>query len=254
MPLIGQPPDAAPVPALTAAAAMLSAALVPVLLAKYAPRMIAGERYRLVWGVALALNCIAVSVPGRFDAQMADGKISAVWRSLFAPSGWAFSIWGLIYISELLSAAYVAYRGEEGLRSATVLWLAGNLYQSLWCVVFRPAFKRALWLPALMLLGGALSLAAAHYQLTLAIASAPDSSSRTALYFLRFPLALHSAWLAAASLLNLNGWAAVSALGLHRQYAFAMASAYIAAAFGTAYTLVSGDGFVGTPPVCHRFE
>ena len=245
LPLTGQTPDEGPVPTLTTAAALLSAALLPVVLARYASSLSYGERYRLVWGAALALNCAAVSFPGRFDAQMADGKISVVWRTLFAPSGWAFSIWGFIYISELLSAAYVAYRGEEGLRIAVVLWLAGNLYQSLWCVVFRPAFKKALWLPALMLMGGALSLAAAHYRLTLSIASAADASSRTALFFLRFPLALHSAWLAAASLLNLNGWAAVSALSLHRQYAFAMASAYIAAALGTAYTLFSGDGFIG---------
>lgn len=245
-PLVGQPQELNSLPVVAAGASLLAAALIPVLLAKHAAALSSGERYRSLWAVAFALNCIAVSVPGRFDGQMADGKIAVVWRSLFAPSGWAFSIWGLIYLSELASAAYVAFRGEEALREVAGLWLAGNLYQCLWCVVFRPGFKGLLWLPALMLTGGAVSLAAAHHRLSLSIAaSAP--SDRTALYLLRFPLALHSAWLAAASLLNLNGWVAVGGLGLHRQLAFAVASAYVAAVFGAAYSLVSGDSFVGTP-------
>jgi len=56
---------------------------------------------------------------------------------------------------------------------------------------------------------------------------------RLGLLLARFPISLHATWLTAASLLNLNGWAAVSEFSLGTQIALAQVSSYLAAFFGT---------------------
>ena len=99
---------------------------------------------------------------------MEDGKIAVVWKSAFAPSGWAFAIWGIIYLGELLTTLYIAFapsgwNGDhtaitkvmkkpgaffgaylattevvdpgapcgflEGVKRASIFWAAGNLFQ-----------------------------------------------------------------------------------------------------------------------------
>ena len=176
---------------------------------------------------------------------MAEGGIKVAWRSLFAPSSWAFAIWGAIYTGELLTTLYVGLKGREELRSASLFWLAGNVFQCLWCAVFRPRFKSALWLPALMLGLSSASFFGAHNQISLAISSKPDFAAKIPLLLLRAPIALHCAWVAGASLLNLNGWAAVSNLPLFKQLSIAYASVYSATLLGAGYSLYSKDPLVG---------
>lgn len=219
--------------------------VIPTLLSRFSNQLQSSNVYRYSWVIAFILNCICVSIPGRFDGQMEDGRIAVVWRTLFAPSGWAFAIWGVIYLGELLASTGIAFLGNSSVRKASVFWLAGNLFQCLWCFAFRPQFKQALWLPSLLLALGAVSFGSSHRELTLQLAQAPDTWSRVALLLLRFPIALHTGWLAAAALLNLNGWVAVSNVSLDKQLAIATASAYLATALGFAYTLYSGDSFVG---------
>jgi hypothetical protein len=96
-----------------------------------------------------------------------------------------------------------------------------------------------------MLASGAVSLFGAHRELSQLLAVSSSSSESTILALLRFPLALHATWLTAASLLNLNAWAVISAISLPKQLALANASAYAAALLGATYSLRSGDPFVG---------
>ena len=82
------------VPLAKIAAVLAVSALLPFLLNKYGAKLTMGDvLYRWTWVVAFAINVICVSIPGRFDGQMVDGKIAVVWKSAFAPSGWAFAIW-----------------------------------------------------------------------------------------------------------------------------------------------------------------
>ena len=92
------------------------------------------------------------------------------------------------------------------IKKATPYWIAGNLFQSLWCGVFRPAFINSLWLPASQLLLGAISFNYLHESLTNSIISEGDAKSRIILYLIRFPVSLHGSWLCGATLLNLNSW------------------------------------------------
>jgi hypothetical protein len=93
---------------------------------------------------------------------------------------------------------------------------------------------------------GAISLLGAHNELTKAILPGPAMSvwEKTSLILMRSPISLHAGWLCAATLLNLNGWAAVSKLTLGTQVAIGFASAYIAAIVGAYVSVTRGDPLV----------
>ena len=94
----------------------------------------------------------------------------------------------------------------SSIKKATPYWIAGNLFQSLWCFVFRPLFINSLWLPASQLLLGAVSFNFLHESLTNSIMSEDNAKARIILYLIRFPMSLHGSWLCGATLLNLNSW------------------------------------------------
>jgi hypothetical protein len=212
--------------------------------------------YRVLWVAAFIVNLITVSLPGRFDSEVAkntgngkDAINGLPWKTLFAPAGWAFAIWGVIYVSEILLTAYVGIIGKpvETLKKATPFWVAGNLFQSLWCFVFRPKFKGALWLPASQLFFGAVSLSLAHRELTEGMAGLLGSKSYVdlvRLLLIRFPISLHLSWLFAASTLNLNSWAAYAKQPLSKQVSLTYATVYVAAAIGAAISLTRKDPLV----------
>ena len=204
--------------------------------------------YRVMWvGVFLA-NMIASSIPGRFDSlQKWEGGIP--WESSFEPATWAFSIWAIIYASELVSTLHVGLLGEpmNALRKAVPFWVAGNVFQSLWCTTFRSEFINVMWLPSALLTLACASFGLAHLELTSSIrylSSAFNAEAQNHLFLVRFPLALHFAWLAAASLLNFNSWLAVSKASVDSQLSAAFLSAYGAATLGIVFALKTRDPFI----------
>ena len=166
---------------------------------------------------AYALNCAAVSVPGRLDGQEQDDMVGSKkdkddatyktiyspgqGRSLIAPAGWAFAIWGPIYAGEALFVGAQLLQQSEAvlavLPAITAPWVAANIFQSLWCASFRPSYMKSgsswhKYISAGMLGGTALCLAQVH-------AAAASSS------WLLVPLTMHFGWTTAASLVNSNG-------------------------------------------------
>ena len=187
--------------------------------------------------LAYAINCASVSVPGRVDGQeqneMAQGKKKqelqsqeaadktyenvyspGKGRTLIAPAGWAFAIWGPIYAGEAIFCGMQLFGNSAQVASLllptiTAPWVAANLFQSLWCASFRPSYMHssnnkkdekdssAWWhkyISVAMLGGTAVCLSQVH-------AAAAASSSG----WLFLPLTLHFGWTTAATLVNLNG-------------------------------------------------
>lgn len=207
------------------------------------------DAFRWVWLGGFLTNIISVSIPGRFDQMQQQGKPWQPWKTYFEPAGWAFAIWGVIYLSEALLTAYGTISGAPTavFRDAAPFWLAGNLFQSLWCYTFRPEFRSGLWLPASFLAGGAASMLGAHRVFSQAIMTlGPQHSMNEKLLLLacRFPLALHGTWLAAATLLNTNGWAAVGPTTQPFQLALAFTSAFAAFAIAGVVTWQTKDVFI----------
>lgn len=118
---------------------------------------------------------VAVSVPGRLDGQQDDamrkgdmnpttnstakeddplikGTDAASYnlnrsRTLVNPSGWAFAIWGPIYLGEAAFVTSQLFASDTTLNALNALipdvtapFVAANIMQSLWCVSFRPSY------------------------------------------------------------------------------------------------------------------
>jgi hypothetical protein len=164
---------------------------------------------RIVNLVSYGINLVSVGRPGRMDGQAVDdGELAPrTGKTLVAPSGWAFAIWGPIFLGELVSVTAPFFIKEsdpivELLRKTYGPFITAQLFQSLWCAAFRPKYKGS----AMFISTGMLSATAFHLSKAHAIFTANPllySNLQYGLFFL--PMALHFGWTTAASLVNLNG-------------------------------------------------
>ena len=103
----------------------------------------------------VAVNFLANSLPIN---NRGTGQISDAYRNLFAPAGFAFSIWGLIY---LLLAGYVVYqivsffkkgdkKHEELLKKINIYFIATSLANISWIFAWHYDF---IWLSVLIMAG-----------------------------------------------------------------------------------------------------
>jgi len=161
-------------------------------------------------------------------------------RTLVAPAGWAFAIWGPIYLGEgLFVAAQLlglppSAPSELGtlLPDITAPFVAANLLQSLWCVAFRPHYTSAQgnsYISAALLAGTAFSLSKVHL-----IASAATGPA----WWYLLPLSVHFGWTSAATLVNFSGSVAMDPANSERAVtAVGHFSAVAATALGIGLTV-----------------
>ncbi len=160
---------------------------------------------------AYALNVVSVGVPGRLDSEASDvegGELSPrSGKTLVAPSGWAFSIWGPIFLGELVSVTAPFLLKETDpvvdlLRKTSAPFIGAQIFQSLWCASFRPKYKGlSRYISSGFLAATAFSLSKAH-----AIYAKNSHLYSTLQYWTFFlPISLHFGWITAAAVVNLNG-------------------------------------------------
>mmetsp|Transcript_27329 Transcript_27329/g.40475 ORF Transcript_27329/g.40475 Transcript_27329/m.40475 type:complete len:319 (-) Transcript_27329:326-1282(-) len=164
---------------------------------------------RIVNLISYGINFFAVQRPGRMDGQAAEGGELAprTGKTLVAPSGWAFAIWGPIFLGELVcvTASFLIKESDpivELFRKTSGPFIAAQLFQSLWCAAFRPKYKgSSMFISTGLLSATAYSLSKAHA----AFAANPQlySNLQYGIFFL--PMALHFGWTTAASIVDLNG-------------------------------------------------
>ena len=224
---------------------------------------------------AFAGNCAAVSVPGRIDEQQdvamrkgaldpskpgaptestslsgattGGGEYTEIYspsrgRSLVSPSGWAFAIWGPIYLGE---AAFVGGQFFSDalagvLPQVAPAFIAANIMQSLWCASFRPSYSEGWkkYVSVGCLAGTAFSL--------LQINAFAVSAETASLGWFFLPLSLHAGWTTAATLVNLNGSVAMNEnIGERTIIAVGHSSAISAAALGVGITIMQATPAYG---------
>lgn len=179
---------------------------------------------RIVNLLSYTINIIAVSRPGRMDGEAAgEGQLSPInGRTLVAPAGWAFAIWGPIFLGEAIGVAsqFLLLSADDDntpivqlLKQTSGPFITAQLFQSLWCAAFRPKYNNnnnnnnskgyERFVSVGMLSATAYSLSRAHSIFTSPSSKMIYSSFQYGLYFL--PMALHFGWTTAASIVNLNG-------------------------------------------------
>jgi len=213
---------------------------------------------------AFGINVATVSVPGRLDGRQdaamrsgdlnpsestplttdsasaaADAYNASRTRSLVNPAGWAFAIWGPIYLGEAALCASTFVPGfaaaSELLPQMTAPFVAANLFQSLWCATFRPEAVNGTWtsfISPFMLAGTAYSLSQIN-----TIAGGH--------WLLLLPLTMHFGWTTAATLVNLNGSLTSFVESDRTMTAAGHASALVATALGVGFTVLHGTPAYG---------
>ncbi|CAJ1423559.1 unnamed protein product [Effrenium voratum] len=136
------------------------------------------------------------SLTGIFGKTNTD--LSAKYQTLVTPAGWAFSIWGPIFIWEGVFAATQMcqkWRDSSVVVSMTPFWLAACAFQCLWTVTFA---QEQILLSCICMLGILLSLLAGIAWTDRRMFPASD------FWLLRAPFSLHGGWIVAASAVNIN--------------------------------------------------
>ena len=150
---------------------------------------------------ALVLNGLAGS--GVFNGKSV-GDISARYDTLIAPEGYAFAIWGIIYLLLLLFVGYQWYawlrNREDTALKQTGLWFAlGNITNGLWIVAWLNEYMGISVLLIFILL---FSLIMLTLRLRLEIWDAP---LRT-IGFVWWPICIYLGWIVVASVANVAAY------------------------------------------------
>ena len=128
-------------------------------------------------------------------------------RTLVAPAGWAFAIWGPIFLGEMIMTASQLFLPTSSpliplLSQVAAPYISAQLFQTLWTASFRPKYK-GWWMhvSTLMLGGTAYSLSRAH---AIWVAN-PRIYNQWQYAIFMLPISLHLGWTTAATLVNGNG-------------------------------------------------
>lgn len=150
---------------------------------------------------ALAMNALAGSAV--FDGKTV-GEVSRRYDTLFAPAGYAFAIWGLIYLLLILFVAYqwfawLKHREDREL-AQTGLWLTGaNLANGFWIAAWlTESIGLSVSLMSILLI----SLLALTVRLRLEIWDAP----LRIIVFVWWPIVIYLGWIVVASAANMAAW------------------------------------------------
>lgn len=149
--------------------------------------------------VAVVVTAVAEVLVGSLSATVGGdvGAISDDNRSPVTPAGYAFAIWGLIYVGALVLAVYQALPSQRGreVHRRTGWWLVAAFTAStVWVPVF---VSGAIWVSQLIILGLVAFLAVAARRFS---ATGPASTPAERL-LLRLPVTIYLGWatLAAAA-------------------------------------------------------
>lgn len=139
-----------------------------------------------------------------------NSEISKKFHTPLTPAGWAFSIWGFIFLLQGLGAIYQLLPhgyGPDGWKQRVVNtigygWVVGWACECLWQICFVQEKPAMMWLCLIALLGAFVSFAATLMRL-FSLKDQVGSLSSVWLYSIFFlPTSVNTAWLSVASSLG----------------------------------------------------
>lgn len=155
--------------------------------------------------VAYIINAVVVGSSqfgwlGATNEEISDDNLTFV-----TPAGWAFSIWGVIFLFELIFVVWGALPSNRGMRiidDGVGCWFAiANVVQAAWSLTFA---QELLIVSAVLLCAIAFSLGMAVVCLSKFKRAQTIQCLSVAFWTVHFPIGLHAGWVLAASLVNIN--------------------------------------------------
>lgn len=164
----------------------------------------------LTFGATLYLNYLYGSGAG---GRKSVGEISNQYDVLITPAGYAFSIWGLIY---LLLTGFIVYQWVQFFKNnkqdslvKTSVWLAlSNILNALWMVVWTNEQVLLSVVIIFMLLASLLILGN-----NLNLGKEPQVSK----IFVQLPIEIYIGWIIVASVVNFSVWLYTTEIFSHAQ-------------------------------------
>lgn len=151
---------------------------------------------------AYGLNVLVtygIGVAGLFGFP-SNSELSEKYQTLVTPIGWAFSIWGPIFIFQgiwTIAQMFPSYRAHPMVTEGVSYWyFAVCAAQACWTLAFATETN---WLACIFMytiLGCLLKILYNQYQL--------EKPSNKDYWLLAFPFEIHSGWIVAASAVNLS--------------------------------------------------
>lgn len=172
------------------------------------------RQFLVVFSVVTMIVMNALSNTGAFGG-MTNKAISDKYHTLITPAGWAFSIWGLIFLGLLAFAIYQALPSQrENIRFRAIGWLV--IVNTLCNAIWSPIFNNELIGVALLVIFVMLATSVMIEQrllmrLRIPIvapdldATLPESPTTPAETWLaRIPFSIYFGWLTVATILNVT--------------------------------------------------
>ena len=187
-----------------------------------------------------------------------NAEVSAKYQTLVTPAGWAFAIWGLIFLMQAIwsivqIAVPAARSNPQVLEGVGKKYISVCFFQAAWTFAF--GYEQMTLSMAFML--GILYYLYKIYKAQQGVADDQDddvmdnnasSSSNAAYWLFQFPFGLHLGWIVAASLVNAN--LVLVAYGASASFMYAAAITTVLLAFGVAsFTLYTESQKEHSPTV-----
>ena len=176
-------------------------------------RNISSSSWAILNGLVYIVNVAVtygIGVGGFLDFLPTNAQISAKYQTLLTPSGWAFSIWGGIFLLQAIWVLYPWVRSGESSSSMHIV-----RYNHLWIVLLQAAWTWAFsheWIIASAVI--MMALAVVLWKTTVRLWNTTEqepeqhaSSSSTSYYYYVLqvlPFTLHTGWITVATAVNLN--------------------------------------------------
>lgn len=136
--------------------------------------------------------------------KLSIGEISDRYPTLLTPAGWAFSIWGLIYLLLILFTGYQWFawtkgKNEDSLKPTGLWFMLANLANALWVIVW---LNEWLGLSVLIIFLLLFCLIMLVVRLRLEVWEAP----LRIILFVWWPICIYTGWIILASITNVSVW------------------------------------------------
>lgn len=146
----------------------------------------------------IVMNFLSTSIP--FGGKtVAD--VSGTFHTLITPAGYAFSIWGLIYLTLLVFAVFQLNKGKNirFFRLVFPYFLINVLSNVLWLIAFQHELLGLSVLIMFITLGSLIVIFSLFYRLR-------NSLSTTHRYFFQVPFSLYFGWISIATIVNISAF------------------------------------------------
>ncbi len=185
----------------------------------------------------IVLNFLSSSIP--FGGQTV-AEVSEKYPSLITPAGYAFAIWGLIYLTLIIFAVFQLNKGKKIrlFRMIFPYFLLNVISNVLWLVAFQHELIGISVLIMAVTLGSLIVIFKYFYRLK-------GSLSTTHRYFFQVPFSMYFGWITVASIVNVAAFLNSLEIGFLSSSAplFAMIMLVVATALGL-YVLLSRNDYI----------